>query len=144
MEALAWPSGGAWTIGGLKSSPEQLTQAIGLEFERDEDELGPFDIACLEDDAVGQMLLQHYLRSPASGTDVLVDAGVQRDVAIQAVKRRLGLGRTAFEWTSAYPSCMESLAAAITHTIAARAGLPQTGQVDATTDSILSGSAHKL
>ncbi|MBI2764776.1 MAG: hypothetical protein HYX53_02565 [Chloroflexi bacterium] len=97
-----FPTGG-WDIGILKANPEDLASRFGIEFAEDSDDFDRFALAALDGDAVGQLWLFRYLRSPGPGTEVLVDVTVSRTDALAAVKRTLGLSRKDFLWINPEP-----------------------------------------
>ncbi|MCC7363308.1 MAG: hypothetical protein IT303_02965 [Dehalococcoidia bacterium] len=106
-----WPSGMGWTVGALRGRPPQLAAHLGVAFETGIDNLGEFDLAAIEA-PFGQYWLFQHRDAPGDGTDVIVDAAVSRDDALDAVARDLGidcaeLQRERMSWVNEHASAPE-------------------------------------
>lgn len=93
-----WPSGYSRTVAVLSLSPQDLEHRASICFTRAADDLDALDLAVLNDPVVGQLFLQRYLRSPESGTELLVDAAISRSDALDALKRQTGLHKEDLAW----------------------------------------------
>jgi hypothetical protein len=116
MRQPKFPSGGDWTIGGLKQNVEELSDSLALEFFDDCDDLDYFTAAWLESDRIGPVLLLRYKHSQGSGVEVLVDSRVSRQDAIQTLKREFGVAHSSWAWLAKHQTYAEALAEADRHT----------------------------
>ncbi len=110
MNRIAWPSGGTWTVGSLEMPASQLV-GRGITFESLLDGLGPVELAALYDPEIGDIVLQYSPGATITNTDVIVDAGIERERALAAVLRLLNLSADDFAWLTPYGSYSESVAA---------------------------------
>ncbi len=107
-----WPSGNGWTVGILDRLPSQL-ESVGIVFERDSDDLDSFRLAAIADEEIDQFWLFSRDHAPIQGTEVIVDAAMDRDTALDAVARQLGLQRDAYLWTSPDARLSDLVASAV-------------------------------
>lgn len=100
----SWPSGDYWTIGILSRTPSELSKELGIRFGRAEGDLGPFQVAALGDQRLGQLWLVSLAHATSPGTDVRVDLDVTRDTAMHVLWMLTGLDVRAFKWVNPYPA----------------------------------------
>ncbi len=93
-----WPSGDARPIAVLKFSPEELSVRYGLDFERGCDDFEEYQYATLANKQIGQIWLWRYQNSPDSGTNIIVDIGVDIDLALDVVLETLDITIEDLTW----------------------------------------------
>jgi hypothetical protein len=93
-----WPSGDARPIAVLKFSPEELSVRYGLDFESGCDDFEEYQYAALANKQIGQIWLWRYQNSPDSGTNIIVDIGVDIALALSLVLETLGITFEELTW----------------------------------------------
>ncbi len=92
-------SGDLWTIATIRTSGEEL-EGRGYVVARGSDDLDSFSVVELFDAAVGHLYLLNRDHVPTGHFDVMVDALISRDQALQAMQRLFGVERSDYEWVN--------------------------------------------
>lgn len=95
-----WPGGDSRPLGTLSLTVDELQSRFGLQFACGTDDLDEYVFAVVKAPNGGQFCLLRYLRSPAAGTDVLIDARASRKDGLAYVKATIGVGPEQFEWVT--------------------------------------------
>lgn len=93
-----WPSGDNKPLLELRSTPSELTKQYGLQFRREKDDLDWFFASHFIDVELGPVVMLRYENSPAHGTLVYVDAGVDSREAIVRLESVLELDDNDIVW----------------------------------------------
>lgn len=87
-----WPSGDSKLVMEITKTIEQLKDMYGLEFVREEDELGKFQATHFMDEEVGPIVICKYDYSPTGGTMVFADSQADTETVASRVTEALSLG----------------------------------------------------
>ncbi len=97
-----WPSGDARPIAVLQFSPEELSVRYGVDFERGCDDFEEYQYAALANEQIGQIWLWRYQNSPDPGTNIIVDVGVNIELALRVVLETLEITFDDLTWIIDY------------------------------------------
>lgn len=92
-------SGELWTLATIRMSREIL-DGRGYEMKRGFDDLDSFTVFELFDESIGHLYLLNRDHVPAGHFDVMVDASISRDNALQALHRLFTADERDYEWIS--------------------------------------------
>ena len=93
-----WPSGESKPVILLSDGPSELSRKHGLHFLRDVDDLDVCHYCYALDKDVGTILFHFYVNSPAKGTAIYVDRGVETVFAINKLMANFAIHPSEVKW----------------------------------------------
>lgn len=93
-----FPTGYGWPIVSLRQTALELSEAKGITFEDDLDDLGELKCAALWNVEVGQLYLEARPHPVYNGVTIYVDGDVNRTRGVWAIQDELGVSVKDFAW----------------------------------------------
>jgi hypothetical protein len=98
VEPKKFPSGNGMAIATIAPRPVDLTARLGIQFQLDEDDLGPYDYAVIRLPASGLIWLIRYHHPQEMDIAIIADDEADSQECLLEIERELNLCRDEFTW----------------------------------------------